>query len=360
MQKTFFTAGPSQLFPTFSTHIQAAIAQNIGSISHRSTAYKVLHQKTSEGLKHLWNIPAEYDILFFASATEIWERLLQNCVSEMSFHFVNGAFSQRFAQIASELHKNYLIRSADWGKGFDFDSTGIPESVALLNFTHNESSTGVMQPLETVYAYKKVFPNALITVDVVSSAPYPEIDFSQIDATYFSVQKGFGLPAGLGVLIASPRLIEKARQMEVKNNVTGSYHRLTEMHKKSLQYQTVETPNVWNIFLLGEVVEEMLQQGIDNIRRATKQKAEMLYQTLSELPVFDLYVKEPEFRSQTVITADTKIPSADIIAQLSPKGFIIGDGYDKNKGKQIRIANFPAHSVEIVAELCNTLRTIDS
>lgn len=358
MKKTFFTAGPSQLYPTYEQHIQTAINENIGSISHRSSSYKSLHQKTVEGLKNLWNIPEDYAVLFFSSATEIWERLLQNCVTEMSYHFVNGAFSNRFVQIANELRMPIEVRNAEWGEGFGFDIANIPNQVEMLNFTHNESSTGVMQPLETIYAYKEAFPNALITLDVVSSAPYPVIDFSQLDAVYFSVQKGFGLPAGLGVLIASPRLIEKAREKEAKGLVTSSYHRFTEMEKKALHHQTVETPNVWNIYLLGQVIEDMLKKGIQNIRQEMDEKSDLLYQTLANSPLFSLHVKEVDFRSKTVITADTFLPSSEVISQLAAKDLIIGDGYDRNKGKQIRIANFPTHSLAKVQELCEALRML--
>lgn len=354
----FFTAGPSQLYPTLPAHIQSALDAHIGSISHRSSAYKEIHRTCVENLKRLWDIPADHEVLFFASATEIWERLLQNCVAQQSVHFVNGAFSARFAQIAAELQKPHLVRKAQWGTGFEFEPEGIPADAELLNFTHNESSTGVMQPLDVVYAYGEAFPNALLTLDVVSSAPYPVLDFSRLDAVYFSVQKGFGLPAGLGVLVASPRLIAKASQMEAAGLVTGSYHRLSVMAKKAAQQQTVETPNVWNIYLLGKVIADMLDKGISVIRQETDLKYEMVMEAIDKHPIFSPYVADSRFCSRTVICLNTLCNSQTVISQLKEKGFVLGDGYDQLKGLQIRIANFPAHSPADMMRLCAELERL--
>lgn len=352
----YFTPGPSQLYPTVAGHIQTALANDICAISHRSAAYKNLHQHTVEMLRALLNIPQSHQILFFASATEIWERLIQNCVSQQSVHFVNGSFSERFFSIAQELQRPCSKIEAAWGEGFIFDAEVrrvlvTHRTLDLLNFTHNESSTGVMQPLSVVYEYAAANPTALVSLDVVSSIPFAEVDFEKIDATYFSVQKGFGLPAGLGVLIASERVLEKAISLENQGVSTGSYHRFSQMWKKATQFQTVETPNILGIYLLGKVAEDMLNKGIDKIRTETREKAARIERFFHEKGNYSFYVKNKDFRSPTVITVDTLRPSAETIDFFKQKGCIIGDGYERNKGKQIRIANFPTHSLEDVVDL---------
>lgn len=355
MNKIFFTAGPSQLYPTYQSHFQQAMEENIGSISHRSTFYKEFHQSTVENLKLLMGIPETHTILFFSSANEIWERLIQNCVETGSFHFVNGAFSNRFSQITQELMYPCTIHETEKGKGFTYIPDLIPATTDLINFTHNESSTGVIQPLEAVYEYKRNHPEALITLDIVSSAPFPELDYSLIDGAYFSVQKGMGMPAGLGVLIAGEKLKDRAESILNKGKSIGSYHRFTDMWTKAVNYQTMETPNILSIYLLGKVLGDMLKKGIGEIRRETLLKMEILTEVVNKSPHFSFFVKEKAFRSPTVITIETRDEAALYLKALEDEGLIVGSGYGTLKPNQIRIANFPAHSVSDFEQLARRL-----
>jgi phosphoserine aminotransferase len=348
MTKTYFTPGPSQLYPSVSAHIQTALSENIGCISHRSADYKTFHKAAVDSIKTLLNIPNTHEVLFFASATEIWERLLQNLLApdETSLHFVNGVFSARFFQIAQELQVNCIKQEVEGGQGFSFSPKIIPYKIGLLNFTHNESSTGVMQPLETIYTYKKAFPDAFTTLDIVSSAPHPEIDFRFIDAAYFSVQKGFGLPAGLGVLILNEKCIEKAKSIVANGHSIGSYHAFPEMWKKAKENQTQETPNILAIYLLSKVGADFVQKSAAIIREETQQKMQIITDLLDNSKgKYRYFVENPDFRSPTVLTIATELDCVKLIAHCAAHNCIIGSGYGIFKGKQIRIANFPAHSI---------------
>ncbi len=358
MKKIFFTAGPSQLYPTLPSHIQQAFVKNIGSISHRSTFYKSFHARTVENLRHLMRVPDTNQILFFSSANEIWERLVQNCVETGSFHFVNGAFSNRFAQITEELDYPCIKQEAMWGKGFGFASDIIPEWVEMINFTHNESSTGVMQPLAVVYEYKRNNPDKLVTLDVVSSAPFPELDFTFLDAVYFSVQKGMGLPAGLGVLIAGEAVLQKAVRKLERGKSIGSYHRFTDVWEKAKDSQTVETPNIMGIYLLGKVAEDMLRKGVQQIREDILQKQKIIERITKISDKFSFFVKEEPFCSPTVITIEAGEKAAEYIKIADSEGLVIGSGYGKLKSTQIRIANFPAHTLEDFALLEKLFRKL--
>ena len=67
---------------------------------------------------------------------------------------------------------------------------------------------------------------SLIVVDAVSSLPYPTIDYEVVDSVFFSVQKGFGMPAGLGIWMVNPRCIEKAERLVANGHSIGSYHNI--------------------------------------------------------------------------------------------------------------------------------------
>jgi len=362
MSKIYFTPGPSQLYPSVSAHIQTALAENIGCLSHRSADYRAFHKIAVDSIKTLLNVPETHDILFFASATEIWERLLQNLLApdETSLHFVNGVFSARFFQIAQELKVNCIKMEVEGGQGFSFLPKIIPHKIGLLNFTHNESSTGVMQPLETVYTYKKAFPTAFTTLDIVSSAPYPEIDFRFIDAAYFSVQKGFGLAAGLGALILNEKCVEKAKEILASGHSIGSYHAFPEMWKKAKDNQTQETPNILAIYLLSKVGADFVEKSVEKIRQETQQKMQIISDLIANSKgKYAYFVKNPDFRSPTVLTISTDLDCAKLIAHCATHNCIIGSGYGIFKGKQVRIANFPAHSVEDFEKLSEVMAAFE-
>ena len=358
MKDTFFTPGPSELYFTVEDHIKRALNEQIPSISHRSARFEAIYRETATNLRALLSIPDSFHVLFTGSATEIWERLIENCVAEQSYHYVNGAFSRRFYETAQQLHKKPIMQEAPEGTCAAPQPEALPSSVELVAFTQNETSTGVAQPLADVYAVRQAHPNMLIAVDAVSTLPYPDIDYTQVDSVFFSVQKGFGLPAGLGVWLVNDRCVEKAQQLEQQGHRIGTYHTLPSLVEKAQKNQTPETPNVLNIYLLAKVTADMLTKGIARIRRETEYKASLLYQTIEEHPLLSAFVEEPKYRSKTVIVAETRLPAADIISALRKDRVIIGSGYGSFKQKHIRIANFPTHSKEQIEALSDKLNAI--
>lgn len=355
MKKQFyFTPGPSQLYFTVEGHIKQALKDHIPSISHRSKAFQSIFAETTENLRILLGLSDEHMILFTSSATEIWERIGQNLVQHESFHFVNGAFSSRFQAIMQQIGKEALSKVADDGDIVDVEKVLIPETTELIAMTQNETSTGASQPLEDIYKIRKGFTNQLLAVDMVSAAPAVDLDYTMVDSAYFSVQKCFGLPAGLGVWIVNKKCVSMCEKLLNQGQVIGSYHSLPALIEKALKNQTPETPNVLNIYLLGKVAGDMLEKGLEQIKRETAYKAAVLYQAFEQASYLKPFVTNPKYRSQTTPVAATTVPSAQIIDALAKKGLVIGGGYGKHKDHHIRIANFPTHSkehIEMIADL---------
>ena len=351
MKKIFFTPGPSQIFPTIPKHLKEALRKDILSLSHRSSRFKKIFYKTVDDLRQLLNIPKSHHIFFLSSGTEVMERVIENCVEKHSFHFVNGGFSQRFFETAIELKKVPFRHQVALGDGFDFDKVEINKKTELICVTQNETSTGVALDKKDIVLLKKNHPDKLLAVDIVSSAPYVNIDYSFADLVFFSVQKGFGLPAGLAVLIVSPEAIEKSKYLINKGVNVGSYHNFINLLKYADKGQTPETPNVLAIYLLGQVIKDMFKLGIRNIRKAIEKKVNILYNFFEESNLYRPFIKQSRFRSKTVIVVEVKNGSSNIIKKLTNKGYIVGNGYQKFKDKQIRIANFPAHSLASVKQL---------
>lgn len=356
MKKIFFTPGPSQLYPTVKKHIKNALSADIPSISHRGESFQKIYQNTQNNLRKLLKIPQTHKIFFLSSALEGMERIIENCVEKSSFHLINGAFSKKFFDIARLLGKKPVKVEVEQGEGFEFEKITIPKNTELICLTQNETSTGVWLPLPQVYKIKKKYPKTSIALDIVSSVPYTKVDFNFIDCAFFSVQKGFGLPAGLGVLIVSQALIEKSKKLVKKGISIGSYHSFLELSKKDEKFQTPETPNVLNIYLLGKVTQDLLRIGINKIRQETRQKAQFLYAFFDKHPLYKPFVKNPLFRSETVIVVKTGKETKKVIARLKDKGLIVGKGYGQFKEKHIRIANFPAHNLRDMKKIVKTLQ----
>jgi phosphoserine aminotransferase len=340
-----FTPGPSQLYFTVADHAREAFREGIPSLSHRSKLFEQISAEATGGLRELLHIPNSHSVFFTASATEIWERIIQNLVEEKSFHLVNGSFSKRFYEIAQQLNKKPVKFEVKEGQGFE-QNLSIPPDTELIAVTQNETSTGVSVPLESIYQWKEKNPNALIVVDAVSSLPFPNFDFTRLDSVFFSVQKGFGLPAGLGVWIVNEKCIAKAEHLLSKGISIGSYHSIPGLKANADKHQTPETPNVLGIYLLGKVVQDFLRRGEETLRRETEYKSAILYQALEQNPLLSAFVQEKKFQSKTVIVANCQSHTEKLNLFLQEKGLYAGDGYGPFKKSQLRFANFAAHSKE--------------
>jgi phosphoserine aminotransferase len=353
-----FTPGPSQLYYTVADHARKAFKENIPSLSHRSKDFEAIFQKATQGLKELLSIPPHFHVFFTSSATEIWEKSIQNLVEKNSLHFVNGAFSKRYYEIALQLGRNAVKIESQLGEAPAIDQPAFNET-ELIALTHNETSTGVSLTNVFIDQFKEKNPKALIAVDAVSSLPYPAFDYSKIDSVFFSVQKGFGMPAGLGVWVVNDRCIGKAESMLARGISIGSYHNLPTLLLNAKKNQTTETPNVLGIYLLSCVVEDFLRIGINRIRQETEYKAAILYQALASNPLASVFVKDPAIQSKTVIVAECGEQTAHISQYLSKHGFYPGDGYGEKKKTQLRFANFPAHSKEQYEHLVDLLAKVN-
>jgi len=334
----YFTPGPSELYPTIKYHLQAAIENNIASLSHRSEKFRTIYRETAESLRRLLDIPRDFNIFFVSSATEAMEIAARNCVEKYSAHFVDGAFGEKFFEIARAVKKESVKLNIG-------EIEKIPRELELICFTHSETSTGTYVPLENIYETRKNFPRALIAVDIVSSVPYVDLDFKMVDFVFFSVQKGFGLPAGLGIIIANQKAIDKANYLQNKSFDIGGWNNLPALAKKAASFETPATPNVLNIYLLGKICEDLKKIGVQMIRKEIDTKARMVYNAFDRHPTFNPAIKDGRVRSQTVITIDTGRATEEMVGKLAANGFVMGRGYGDKKNSQIRIANFPAHQI---------------
>lgn len=352
----FFTVGPTQLHKNFSKHLKIALKKNIPSVSHRSEDFKKLYLDLIQNIKKLFQTPDNYDVVFLGSATEFMERSIQNLSKTKTLHFVSGAFSERCYKFAKNASREAFKVEMEADNTFSLDRIPKNFSPEIIFLTHNETSSGHRIPKNFILQVRNSFPNSLIVCDVVSSAPTCEIPIEAIDLAFFSVQKAFGLPAGLGVGIISPRLIERAEKIKETESSKNIFHSFLNMHKNNLEAKTMETPNVLFMFLLNEVVKDFLKKTLKKIQKEQTEKLKILEKFFLKTENFLPIIKNKDWKSETVLVYSTKIDSKIIIEKLKKKNILIATGYGEEKNSRIRIANFPQNSKEEILNLVVNLK----
>ena len=349
MKYFYLTPGPSQIYHTVPDHTREAFKIGLPSWNHRSPEFRECYSQTRSALFDLLGVPDGWDLIFLASATETWERLIQNFVKKQSLHVVTGAFSERFSIFSEALGrtpKNHFLREDETFKPENLDTSIQPE---LIGIAGNETSSGYWISGEPVRKTRKRFPEAILVLDLVSALPHYEIPFDAVDAFYFSVQKGFGLPAGLGVLCYRNSLTEKTIESPIPPY--RQFRVLDELTKKN---EPAPTPNMMDIYLLGKVCEDFKRRSLNMIRSETTYKYTLVNKLFEDHQDLEPFISTPDHRSRTSLVAKAE-NAHKVMKLLKQKGMIIGGGYGKHKGEHIRIANFPAHSKELIESLVDLI-----
>lgn len=354
-----FNPGPSQLSDETKEDIKGAIDQNIGSLGHRGKDFSVFSKAAIDGLRAFHGIPDDHAILFTPSATEAMQLIAHNCIRK-SFHFTCGAFSELFANISQACGRNVVIDDVPWGQMNQIASTTIPPDCDLIAVTANETSTGVMLPDADIAELRSSHPDALIALDSTSIAGMKPLNIADADLWYFSVQKGFGLPAGLGVLIVSPEAIDRAETMRMQNEVK-TYFTFHRMLAKAREYQTICTPNVLAIYLLSCQLERWNRNGgVARIHQELREKQQLIDAYIASSGAVSHFVHEESVRSPSVICIQANPEHIEHVHQACVlKNIVLGKGYGKIQQTTFRIANFPAITKNNMEELIEILRSCE-
>ena len=351
---TTFYPGPSKVYPQVELYLTDAYRSGILSTNHRSDAFMEMLRDTIGGLKQKLDLPPDYEVYFVSSATECWEIISQSLVSKSSFHIYNGAFGAKWMEYAQKL------KPASHGISFDLNETPGIELLSALKpedgvicITHNETSNGTALPVSFMSELRRQ-TGKLIAVDATSSMAGVALPWLDADVWYASVQKCFGLPPGLGVMVVSPGAISKARDC----NDRLHYNSLLFTRENFLKFQTPYTPNTLAIYLLGRVMEEV--SPISTISADLQERALDLYSFVEELG-YSTLVTNHNVRSSTVIAVHLdKASLAGIKSKAQQKNIILGNGYGDWKDESFRIANFPAITSDDISVLKQFLSDVTS
>ena len=332
-----FYPGPSRVHQEIPQYVKEAYKKGVLSINHRSEAFMRISEDVIRLLKNRLQIPEDFTVFYTTSATECWEIIAQSVITKSSFHLYNGAFGRKWY--------DYTRRIAPGTKGFPFDHNELIDAKKLrpgkkngvICLTQNETSNGTQVSNTIIREIKERYPENLVAVDATSSMAGVFLDFRAADIWFASVQKCFGLPAGLGLMVCSPSAMKKAQQVG-ENNHYNSLVFMSEMMKK---WQTPFTPNVLNIYLLYRVLES--SKPIADVDEKIRERHRQWVDFFNEKRTLQHFITNDAAQSFTVIPVLAKETLVTAIKSRAKKrGLLLGEGYGDLKASTFRIANFPA------------------
>jgi len=331
--KKLFIPGP--------THVVDEIleAMAIPMIGHRDKLYSDLHGEVVTKLKKFLQTDGHV-YLSTSSSTGMMEGAIRNCVNNKVLMTDCGAFSKRWAQIATLNGKEIDLIKVEMGQATtpkmvdEYLSKGGFEAVCI---THNETSTGVMNPIKEIGALvKEKYPDVLVLVDAVSSMAGTEIKVDEwgLDVVLAGTQKAFALPPGLCVVTVSEKAFQ--RSLDVENR--GFYFNFEELEKKAIKDQTPATPAISIINALNVQMDRIFKEGVEARFQRHLDMAEHVRSWTRKS--FALYSDE-NYLSPTVTNVHNtrEIDVVNLNAELAKRGAMLSNGYGDLKGKCFRIAH---------------------
>ncbi len=344
-----FGSGPSKIREEQVLALVADAPTYLGT-SHRQSTVRSKVGEVRDGLRALFNLPDGYEVLLGnGGATSFWDAATFHLIERRSQHLSFGEFSSKFAAAATaapHLDTPQIITSET---GTHPDALA-DDSVDLYALTHNETSTGVMMPVERPAGAK-----GLVAVDATSGAGGLMVDPAQFDCYYFSPQKSFASDGGLWLALCSPQAIERIETLAGSGRWTPASLNLKIALDNSRLNQTYNTPALATIHLLASQIAWMNDNGgLQFSARRSAQSAQTLYAWAEASDFATPYVANPAQRSNVVGTIDfhDDVDAAAVAKVLRANGIVDTEPYRKLGRNQLRVAMFPSVDPEDVAALC--------
>lgn len=331
-----FTPGPVEVRP------DVLDAQAQWMYGHRMQECKDLIGRIKPKLQQVF-LTEQRVLMQSGTGTGFWEGALRNCVNKKVLHCVSGAFSEKWERVCRDNGKAYETLAVEWGQPImpapivERLATGEFDALAIV---HNETSTGVTNPIKAIATAVRALPNGddiIIMVDAVSGMSGVELRFDDwdIDVALASSQKAFALPPGLAMCAVSERAMAKSATVP-NRGYYWDFHELAKYYDKNQTPNTSPIPMLW---ALDAQLDHILAEGVANrfARHITMRDLTIQY---VESKGFELY-GDIEYASPTVTNVRNNL-NIDIAALnnfLRTRNMIISNGYGALKGKAFRIAH---------------------
>jgi phosphoserine aminotransferase len=344
-----FGCGPSKVRPEQLAALADTGVSLMGT-SHRQAPVKSLVGRIRAGLRELFSLPPEYEVVLGnGGTTAFWDAAALGLVRKRSLHLSYGEFSAKFATVTmrAPFLADPVMVSAPPG---DAPQPVSDPSCDLIGWAHNETSTGVMVPVCRPARSQE----ALVAIDATSGAGGLPVDPAAADIYYFAPQKSFASDGGLWIALLSPAALERVAEIGSSPRWIPEFLSLTTALDNSRKDQTYNTPAVATLLLLVDQIEWMLAHGgLDWCVKRTTDSSSRLYSWAESSPYAAPFVADPAKRSLVVGTVDFdgSVDAAAVAAVLRANGIVDTEPYRKLGRNQLRIGMFPAVDPDDVSAL---------
>ncbi|MGH3623795.1 MAG: phosphoserine transaminase [Sciscionella sp.] len=348
-----FGCGPSKV-----RHEQLAALASSGTdvmgTSHRQKPVKSLVGRVRSGLRTLFELPDDYEVVLgVGGTTAFWDAAAFGLVRERSAHLIYGEFSSKFANVtkgAPFLADPVVIKSEP---GDAPEPTAV-EGADLIGWAHNETSTGVMVPVTRPAGSA----GSLIAVDATSGAGGLPVDAKNVDVYYFAPQKCFASDGGLWIALCSPAALARIGEIGGSDRWVPEFLSLPTALDNSLKEQTYNTPAVATLFLLAEQIDWMNGNGgLAWTTARTRDSSSRLYDWAERTEYTTPFVTDPAKRSQVVGTVDfvESVDASAVAKALRANGIVDVEPYRKLGRNQLRVGMFPAIEPDDITALTRSI-----
>ncbi|WP_373478662.1 alanine--glyoxylate aminotransferase family protein [Geminocystis sp.] len=245
-----------------------AMAQH--PMGHRSGDFSKIIGELNENLKWLHQTKNEV-ITLCSSGTGAMEAGIINFLSAGDKVLVgnNGKFGERWAILSRAFGLDVEEVTAPWGQQLDPEDfrakleSDTEKKIKAVIITHSETSTGVLNDLETINKHVKAHGEALIIVDAVTSLGAVNVPMDEwgLDVVASGSQKGYMIPPGMGFVAVS----DKAWEAYKTATLPKFYLDLAPYKKANAKNSSPFTPPINLMFALKAALEMMKEEGLQNI-----------------------------------------------------------------------------------------------
>lgn len=315
-------------------------AMTRGMIGHRSKDFVALYNAVQPGLQRLIGTTDPV----YISTSSSWgamEGAIRNVVGQKVLCCMNGAFSDKWLDVAKKCGKQAEGLKFEWGQPVTPEAVraelakGGYDAITLI---HSETSTGTLSPLAEIMAVVREFPDVISIVDTVSSLSTLPIEKDKlgIDVVISGSQKALALPPGLAVCSVSARALKRAESITGR----GYYFDFLEFHANHLNGMTPSTPCISLIYALQHKLGVMEAEGLDN-RYARHLRLSEKMRAWGKSKGFELFPQvQYGTRGLNCFANPTGVDIEALNKVLKSKhNLVIDGGYGKIKGKTFRIHN---------------------
>ena len=342
---------------------QVLLAMAKHPIGHRSGNFSKVIEEITENLK--WLHQTENDVVALTvSGTGAMEAGIINFLSPGDRVLVgsNGKFGDRWVQISQAFGLEVDVIAAEWGQPLDPEvfraklEADSSKQIKAVIVTHSETSTGILNDLETINRHVKNHGECLIMVDAVTSlgAIDVPVDEWDLDVVASGSQKGYMIPPGLGFVAVSP----KAWQAYETAKIPRFYLDLGKYRKATAKNSSPFTPPVNLMYGLQVALRMMREEGLENIFARHQRLTQATRAAIKALGL-PLFAPDPAASTAVTAVAPTTVAAEQIRSLLSKQFDIaVAGGQDHLKGKIFRIGHLGFVGDRDILTVISALETI--